>query len=244
MGNISQNFAFGLCRATEAPLSLVYRLMAFAEQSVPDAVPVMVLGGATLFPRGYMPLFIFEPRYRAMLRHALERDRMFCVGHACGGEPDLSPDPVHPITTVGLVRACVTHPDGTSHLMLAGVQRAEILGWRQRAPFGIASIVPRPCFLADPETAAAAALELVDLSGRFCGHDQPISTQLRTHLRQVKDPCAIADIVGQSFVSDSTERQRLLEMDDVGERLAFLVRHLGSLLAGGKSQASDEPGGF
>ena len=43
-------------------------------ESFPGSAPVMVLGGATLFPRGYMPLFIFEPRYRAMLNHALERD--------------------------------------------------------------------------------------------------------------------------------------------------------------------------
>ncbi len=206
--------------------------MPSTEQSLPDAVPVMVLGGATLFPHGYMPLFIFEPRYRAMLRHALERDRMFCVGHArFDKDPGLFPEPVHRVTTVGLVRACVTHPDGTSHLMLSGVQRAEILGWRQRAPFGIAAIIPRPCSLSDPAAAAAAALELVDLSSHLCGDGQPISSPLRAHLRQVKDPCAIADIVGQSFVSDPAERQRLLEMDDVDERLAFLVEHLKALLA-------------
>lgn len=206
--------------------------MLHGSESLPATVPVMVLGGATLFPRGYMPLFIFEPRYRAMLDHALERDRMFCIGHARPGiDPDLSADPVYPITTVGLVRACVTHPDGTSHLMLSGVQRVEILGWVQHAPFRIASIVPRPCGLGDPGAAAAAALELVDLSGRLCGKEQPISSQLREHLREVKDPGAVADVVGQSFVSDPEQRQHLLEMDEVEERLRFLTGHLSALIA-------------
>ncbi len=206
--------------------------MLHGSESLPDTVPVMVLGGATLFPRGYMPLFIFEPRYRAMLDYALERDRMFCVGHALPGiDSDHSSDPVHRITTVGLVRACVTHPDGTSHLMLSGVQRVEIIGWVQHAPFRIASIVPKPCGLGDPASAAEAALELVDLSSQLCGKGQPISSQLRDHLREVKDPGAVADVVGQSFVTDPEKRQQLLEMDLVEERLRYLAGHLSSLIS-------------
>jgi Lon protease-like protein len=208
--------------------------MSTADTNLPRTAPVMVLGGATLFPRGYMPLFIFEPRYRAMLDYALERDRMFCVGHVRPGiNPDTATDPVYPTTTLGLVRACVTHADGTSHLMLSGVERVEILGWEQVAPFRIATIVPRPCRLADPEAANRVALDLVDLSSRLCGKGQPISEQLREHLRCVKDPGAIADVVGQSFVSDPADRQRLLEMDEVTDRLSFLVGHLSSLLASG-----------
>ncbi len=208
--------------------------MSAAEIPLPRTAPVMVLGGATLFPFGYMPLFVFEQRYRALLEHVLERDRLFCIGHARpGGNPETSPDPVYSVTTVGLVRACVTHPDGTSHLMLSGVQRVEILGWEQIAPFRIATLLPRPFRLGDPSAANGAAMELVNLSGRLCGKRQPISEPLREHLRRVRDPCAIADVVGQSFVSDPVDRQLLLEMDEVSDRLAFLVRHLSALLAGG-----------
>jgi Lon protease-like protein len=67
--------------------------MSTDDTTLPRSAPVMVLGGATLFPLGYMPLFIFEPRYRAMLDYALERDRMFCVGHA---RPGIDPDTLLP----------------------------------------------------------------------------------------------------------------------------------------------------
>ena len=194
----------------------------------------MVLGGATLFPHGYMPLFIFEPRYRAMLDYSLERHRMFCIGHARAGiDVETSGDPVHDITTAGLVRACVTHPDGTSHLMLSGIQRVEITGWEQHVPFRIASITPLPCHLGNPALAASAALDLVDMTSRLCGKGQAISEQLREHLRCVKDPAAIADVVGQSFVNDPVERQLLLEMSDINERLEYLVSHLSVLIADG-----------
>src|SRR5437016_13552649 len=46
---------------------------------LPDEVPVMPLPGAVLFPNALLPLYIFEQRYREMLDHALERDRMFTV---------------------------------------------------------------------------------------------------------------------------------------------------------------------
>jgi Lon protease-like protein len=46
---------------------------------LPDEVPVMPLPGAVLFPHALLPLYIFEDRYRDMLEHALQRDRMFSV---------------------------------------------------------------------------------------------------------------------------------------------------------------------
>lgn len=198
---------------------------------IPDTAPVMVLGGATLFPHGYMPLFIFEQRYRDMLDYALKRDRMFCIGHALPGvDTDESPDPVYQRTTIGLIRACVTHADGTSHLMLSGLQRVEILGWEQHCPFRIATIVPQPSHFEDETAVTNAALEVVDLAGRLCGKGQPMSDQLREHLSCVKDPAAISDVVAQTFLNDAEKRQDLLEMSKVEDRLQFLIGYLGHLL--------------
>jgi len=202
---------------------------------IPDTLPVMVLGGATLFPHGYMPLFIFEQRYRDMLSYALERERMFCIGHAIPGiDTDDHPDPIYPMTTVGLIRACVTHPDGTSHLMLSGLQRVEVLGWEQTGPFRIATVVPQPSRVDNLTRVANAALELVDLSSRLCGEGQPMSEQLREHLRGVSDPAAISDVVAQTFLADPDQRQALIDTLDVEDRLLRLIEHLSELLAKGQ----------
>jgi len=204
------------------------------EAKIPDTLPVMVLGGATLFPHGYMPLFIFEPRYREMLQYALQCQRMFCVGHALPGiDSDDHPDPVYPVTTAGLVRACVTHNDGTSHLILSGLQRVEILGWEQTEPFRVATVIPIPCEAPDSEAVAQRALEIVDMCGQLCEKGEPVSDQLREHLRSVKDPSAIADVVAQCFVNDSCERQRLLETLDIKERLDMVSQYLAVKLANG-----------
>ena len=131
---------------------------------IPDSLPVMILSGVTLFPHGYMPLFIFEERYRDMLRYALEHQRMFCVGHARPGiDHDEHPELVYPFTTAGLVRACVTHDDGTSHLMLSGLQRVEITGWEQDGPFRIASVNPRSSLINNQDAVTELAHAVVCL---------------------------------------------------------------------------------
>ena len=47
--------------------------------TLPEQLPVMPLPGAVLFPHALLPLYIFEPRYRKMLEHALQQHRIFCV---------------------------------------------------------------------------------------------------------------------------------------------------------------------
>jgi Lon protease-like protein len=50
---------------------------------LPASLPVMVLGGAALLPHNSLPLFIFEPRYRAMLELALQTDRLLAIATPC-----------------------------------------------------------------------------------------------------------------------------------------------------------------
>src|SRR6266498_470444 len=86
---------------------------------LPQQVPVMPLPGALLFPHALLPLYIFEPRYRQMLKHALSHHRMFCVAlikpHCTTWQ---SPADFFHTAGVGLIRACVDRGDGTSNLIL------------------------------------------------------------------------------------------------------------------------------
>ena len=61
-----------------------------------------------LFPHSLVPLYIFEPRYRAMLAWALERDRIFCIALQKPGEAESkSGVHFHHTAGLGLIRACV-----------------------------------------------------------------------------------------------------------------------------------------
>lgn len=193
-----------------------------SELILPDALPVMVLGGATLFPRSLMPLFIFEQRYREMLSQALEGNRMFGVACVVPGEdPDVSEDSIFPIFTAGLIRACVTHGDGTSHLMLQGLRRVKIVGWDQVEPFRIASIIPVDDISIDLDGEKQLASELVALCQKLV---RDKGGAIEKVLEVLSDPAEIADIVGHNFVNDPEGRQELLELVHIRDRLEFLIR--------------------
>src|SRR5439155_20942564 len=109
--------------------------------TLPDQVPVMPLPGALLFPHALLPLCIFEPRYQEMLEHALNHHRMFSVALI---KPERAqwqtPDDFFHIAGVGLIRACVGRGDGTSNLILQGLERVRFTGFEQGTPFPIATI--------------------------------------------------------------------------------------------------------
>src|ERR1700679_174128 len=98
------------------------------EIQVPDEVPVMTLPNVAFFPQALLPLQIFEPRYRRMLRDVLATNRLFAVACldadavASGGQFE----PPHRVACIGLVRACQKNDDGTSRVLLPGLCRVAI----------------------------------------------------------------------------------------------------------------------
>ncbi|TVP77241.1 MAG: hypothetical protein EA353_10795 [Puniceicoccaceae bacterium] len=101
-------------------------MMQLQEIEIPREVPVMTLSQTVLFPQAMMPLFIFEPRYREMLQHALETDRIFAVAALDEREEDAEAlETPYPVAGVGVIRACKQNPDGTSNLILQGLARVE-----------------------------------------------------------------------------------------------------------------------
>lgn len=195
---------------------------------LPAAVPVMPLPGALLFPHALLPLHIFEPRYRAMLKRALDDDRMFCV--ALIKPPRVEWHSVRDfceIATVGLIRACVERADGTSNLILQGLERVRFTAFDQDKPFPIAHIEPiesePPVSEAESDALARKVLaqyEQLKTSG------QHFPEKVDRYLADLEDPEMLADLMGATFINDPTRRQQLLEETSVTERLRLVLQFL------------------
>ncbi len=187
----------------------------------------MALPGAVLFPHALMPLFIFEPRYRAMLAHALQGDRMFCVALMKPGvEEAISPRDFHETAGVGLVRACVGHDDGTSHLVLQGLARVRLESFVQEQPFRIARLGLAPeTNRAAPEIGERQR-ELLELCARLPLPDPEARAKLGIQLAQIGDPVMLSDIIAHTFLRRPEHQQEVLAQADVVERLQILAVHL------------------
>lgn len=194
--------------------------------TLPNEIPAILLPGCNLFPQALLPLFIFEPRYRAMLRHALAHDRLFCIGTLTGPPGSEDDADIDPHSTAGLVRACVGNPDGTSHLVLQGVQRIRITGWVSREPFRVAAIEPLETCDSAPDDTREVADTVLTLTLGLLERQAANPGQLAERVRSLRDPALLADFVASHFIDDADSRQPLLRMADVNERLHYLHRLL------------------
>ncbi|HSH40269.1 MAG TPA: LON peptidase substrate-binding domain-containing protein [Chthoniobacterales bacterium] len=196
--------------------------------TLPKEVPVMPLRGALLFPHALLPLYIFEMRYRAMLQHALDDNRMFCPALIRRQRSEWrSVQDFHDVATVGLIRACVGRTDGTSNLILQGLQRVRFIGFGQERPFPIAKIEP----LESVSATAAAETEalgrkVLELYNQFKGKGREFPDKVDRYLSDLHDPEMLADLMAATFVSDPFRRQELLEQVSVQQRLRLVIRYL------------------
>ena len=93
----------------------------------PDLIPVFPLSGALLLPRGQMPLNIFEPRYLAMVDHALRTDRVIGMIQPDpeGGGSALAPK-LYRVGCAGRITQFAETGDGRCLVTLTGIARYRV----------------------------------------------------------------------------------------------------------------------
>src|SRR5438128_2746014 len=96
--------------------------------------------GTVLLPGGVLPLHVFEPRYRAMVKHCLAGDREFGVvliarGHEVGGH-----DQRHDVGTVARMIQVAELADGRYAMITVGMRRIRVTEWLPDDPFPQAEV--------------------------------------------------------------------------------------------------------
>jgi len=179
---------------------------------LPEEVPVMPLPGAVLFPHALLPLYIFEPRYREMLEHALQRHRMFSVALTKPSCPEWhAPEDFFHFATVGLIRACVGRGNGTSNLVLQGLHRVRFKSFQQESPFPVAKIdIVEPTDDSTIETEALGE-KVLELYRKLKRAERQLPPKVDRYLEQLGDLEMLCDLVASTFVDDPFRGQRILE---------------------------------
>jgi len=213
---------------------------------LPSEVPVMTLPNV-LFPQALLPLYIFEPRYRQMLADSLKSSRMFSVAMQ---KPGYTRETPCQIAGLGLIRVSVAHEDGTSHLILQGLTRVELVSTIQTKPYRIQAIRPLTTPTLDSvviDALVAKLLELVAIrlrqgfspfpfpladklpgvKGKKKGSQAAFSAdELLQYISNLPDPDQISDMVSCALLPDPSQRQTILESVDLETRLKTLIHFL------------------
>ena len=125
--------------------------------------------GTVLFPYALLPLHVFEPRYRLMMRHVLDGDREFGVVLIERGSEVGGGDTRFDVATVARVVQAAELPDGRYALATVGMRRVRVLRW-----------------LADDPYPRAEVVALDDPAGR-CGRRRPRARASSTRFARVTE---------------------------------------------------------
>ncbi|HEY2031026.1 MAG TPA: LON peptidase substrate-binding domain-containing protein [Myxococcales bacterium] len=197
-------------------------------QALPS-LPIFPLPGAVLLPHALVPLHIFEPRYRKMIRDCEAGSRVLSLANIAG-ETDRPPK-VLPTIGVGVLARVEPLADGRFNIVLRGISRARIAEELQtEEPY---RLVRAEALRSQPSTAdVALADNLRRLVLALCATQsgaEPAALALLAG--KARDPGDLADVVAGILLDAPEERQAILEELVVARRLELVIQAVVRALA-------------
>ena len=109
---------------------------------LPPTIPIFPLPNVVLFPNVFLPLHIFEERYRAMVADALRGDRI--IGMVllrpdyqadCDGRP-----PIYPVGCAGVISHAEQLEDGRYNIVLRGIEKFHVTSEEHERVYRVAQV--------------------------------------------------------------------------------------------------------
>ena len=190
---------------------------------LPPTIPIFPLPNVVLFPGVFLPLHIFEPRYRAMTRDALAGDRI--IGMTLlrpGFEPDYEGrPPIYGVGCAGVISHSDRMADGRFNIVLHGLAKFRIVEEIADGDYRRARIEP-----ITELTGAAELQEIKRMRGRIEGL---LLSALKASEVQIPGSLSDEDLVHalcQYLRFEPAERQALLECEGTLARARALTEFL------------------
>ncbi len=200
------------------------KLLLDAKIEIPEKVSIFPLPNVILFPGIDLPLYIFEPRYRKMLKDCSEGSKFIAISMMRRGwEDKKEPVPSHDIVGVGYVRAIFENPDGTSHILLKGICRAQVTRYTQFEPYRIAKVREIPDEAEEDEEIHKLATHLRRLLSQKLRYGSENPQEQVMLPREFENPVTLSHIACFLSEVNSYRKQGLFETTSCAARLRDLI---------------------
>ncbi len=195
---------------------------------LPSELPLLPLRDVVLFPRAVVPLLVGRERSVNSLRAAAEADKLLAV--TAQREADIAEpreEDLYAVGTVARVHQMMHLPDGTTKILIEGLQRVRIPQVLERDDHLVAGLAP---FEADSfENATemeALHRSLEELFGEYARLQHRLPEDLATTVDQIPDLLVKTDTIAAYIAVKANQKQRVLDEPDPETR----VRHLLDIL--------------
>ena len=187
-------------------------------------MPILALRDVVVYPHMVIPLFVGRNKSIQCLEFAMENNKqIFLVAQKDASIDEPTADDIYTTGTIATILQLLKLPDGTVKVLVEGSVRGAILQYDQHEPFfkgRILSMIDEPVPESDQEVLSRTAIS------QFEGYvklNKKIPPEVLTSLTGIEEVARLADTMAAHMPLKLSEKQKVLEMVKVEERLEYLM---------------------
>lgn len=201
-----------------------------------ELYPLLPLRDMVIFPHMVVPLFVGREKSVRALEEVLQNNQqIFLVTQKDATQDDPGEEDVYTVGILGDVLQLLKLPDGTVKVLIKGVQRARVLRFSNEKNYFQAYVQPLESQDSDPHEVEALLRTVLGAFEQYVKLNKKISPEILLSLSQVEEPAKLVDRISSHLGLKIVEKQKLLEMLSVFERLEkiseFMEGEIGVLQA-------------
>ncbi len=183
--------------------------------------PVLPLRDIVVFPHMIVPLFVGREKSVRALEEVMSDDKqIMLVSQRDAGLENPSPEDLYKTGTLGTVLQLLKLPDGAIKVLVEGGTRAEIVHLEENDDYLEADVIfPDEDFGEDADETEALSRATLQQFEDYIKLNKKIPSEVMVSLSQVEDPSKLADTIASHLVVNIEDKQELLELVSVPERL-------------------------
>ena len=193
----------------------------------PTVLPLLPLRDVVVFPHMVIPLFVGRPKSIKALEAAMEAGKsIMLVAQKNAAKDEPSADDIYAIGCVANILQMLKLPDGTVKVLVEGAQRATIHRIEDLGTHFACDLTPMA-----PEAGGNAELEalrraIVAQFDQYVKLNKKIPAEILTSIAGIDEVGRLADTIAAHLPLKLEQKQRILEMSGLNERLEHLLGQL------------------
>ncbi len=185
-----------------------------------DIYPVLPLRDIVVFPHMIVPLFVGREKSIRALEEVMREDRrILLVAQRNATDDDPAADQLYGVGTLATILQLLKLPDGTVKVLVEGAERAKLHGFTAREEFFEARAEVMPDTVTNRDEVEALVRTVVTQFESYVKLNKKVPQEAVASIGQITDYAKLADTVAAHIAVKIPDKQQLLEMPSVSERL-------------------------
>lgn len=187
-------------------------------------IPLLPLRDVVVYPHMVIPLFVGRDKSIKALEQAMSEDKqILLVAQKNAADDDPSEEDVFSIGTVSTILQLLKLPDGTVKVLVEGGYRAEVQSVISKEEYIAAEIVEVPNDVMNDREAEVLIRSVMTQFDQYVKLSKKVPPEVLTSVSSIEEPSRLADTIAAHMALKIDEKQTVLEMTSVRERLEHLM---------------------